>query len=187
MANSFISSLATLNISSVTNVESVSFYLSNNDASLLARMPALGTNLYPGCIFRAKTEVNQGMAADTDTLIDLEVVEHDSRSAWHTTSLYYQFDFGGWVQFNAGIRFRGALASAPQGGLIKINSASSVIPIHIRREEDNWSLQDMAMSGPWQISSGDIVQFYARSDTNVGTLDSNGGNWLEIFVLQTNL
>lgn len=185
MANSFINSLETLNLTSVTNVESLSFYLNNNDTSLLARMPALGTSLVPTCIFRAVVDVPKGMSADTDTVITLGSLEHDSRSAWVANSAYYQFDFSGWVIFNAGVRFIGAAATAPQGMLIEINSVAATAPIHIRREEDNWSLQCMAQSAPTEITSGDIAQYYARSDTSVGTLNT-AGSWLEIWTVQTN-
>lgn len=184
MANSFVSSLETLDPTSVNNVSSLFFFLSNNGTNNLIS----GKILEQYLCYRQSTLVvrttDYSITANVPTEVQWEHVARDPLGLFNAASnTLITTNFTGYIQF----KFCGA--SKTGGGTyvrrrMTKNGTQTYNSGHQGWRDFNTGYSWPTMTGPIECVSGDyfeMQQQYSATNTQNGT---NGATWLEAIPLQ---
>lgn len=185
MANSFISSLETLDPTSVNNVSSLFFYLSNNGANRLISGKTMESYLCNRNSTIVVRTSDYSITGATNTLITWEHAIRDPLGLFDPNSaqaLFFNFD--GYVQL------KGSAASKTGAGTyfrrqFYINSLNEIPGSGAQGWREfataySWQI----MTGPVAVTSGDYVGLNVQYQaTNTGNA-VNGGTWIECVPLQ---
>lgn len=182
MANSFLSSLETLNPSSVQNVSSLFFYLANNGTSGLYSGSVLQSYIgYPDSTIVMLTGV-QTITATTPTFVQWDTEIQDPLNMWDAASnTLIAPNFTGMVQF----RVRGE--SNTGGGnwtrnRMTKNGTDFYGNCYFAYKDFVTGFRDSGITAPVSCVPGDYFEFLARYESTCQIGDSK--TWVECIPLQ---
>lgn len=182
MANSFISSLATLDPTSVTNTSSLFFYLSNNDTSQLYSGRLLETQIGHSFSTVAMRTAVETVPANTAVLVEWDNIPQDPLGMWDAASAsIIKPGFTGWVQFRCRGESNTGGGIFTRNAILKNGGELAGLPYFAYRDYVT-GYRDMAYSAPVSCSPTDYFEYRAYYNTACQIGDSK--TWIECIPLQ---
>lgn len=182
MANSFITSLDTLDPTSVQNVSSLFFYISNNDNSRLMSGKELQTLIGPPpSTIVCATNAQTFSPAATEVLVTYDAALKDDLGLWNASSAGAIFtNFTGFVSF----RYKTDVNTAFGGptvyldAYIRKNGATWMGYGRYRADHPQFTWDVTHSTGVVSCQNGDRFELYVQANSP-GYMNGGGKVWLE--------
>ena len=183
MGNSFVSSLPTLDPSSVENVSSLFFYLSNNGTNGLYSGKTLESYLgYANSTILLLTGV-QTVVNDTTVPVQWDTEIQDPLNMWDAASnTLIAPNFTGWVQFRARIESNTGGGTYTRCAVRKNGSGGEPGTCYWGYRDYVTGYRDSGISAPMSCSPGDTFDLRAYYQQTCQIGDSK--TWLECIPLK---